>query len=338
MIVANNTYDIVSDCEQPLISVIIPVYNVESYLHRCVDSVLSQTLDNIEVILIDDGSNDRSGKICDEYASRDDRVIVIHKKNGGVSSARNAGLRIASGDYIGFVDADDYIDIDMYEYLYFLAEQYEVDIVQCGMFETYTDRVVAQEKSVFKICSSNQALRESLKSEITSFHIFNKLFRRNVLVDLRFVRLRMSEDAVFIIEAELRASSVLFTNVQKYHYIHRLGSAVCNTYSKDFNDSIIAFDRIYRLLSCKPDELRKLSYSRRVYSRVKVLDRIYLEAGEHDTSVENRLVREIRKNIMTILTSSYLTPLRRFAVLLLLFSRNIYKKTVRYYYSKNRLV
>lgn len=101
-----------------LISVIVPVYNVEKYLHKCINSILNQTYKNLEIILIDDGSTDNSGKICDEYALKDNRIKVIHKENGGLSSARNAGLDICSGDYIGFVDSDDYIAEDMYEYLY----------------------------------------------------------------------------------------------------------------------------------------------------------------------------------------------------------------------------
>lgn len=100
------------------ISIIVPVYKVEPYLRKCVDSILAQTFTDFEVILVDDGSPDNSGKICDEYASKDSRVRVIHKKNGGLSSARNAGIDVARGKYLGFVDSDDYIEKDMYELLY----------------------------------------------------------------------------------------------------------------------------------------------------------------------------------------------------------------------------
>ena len=103
---------------EDLISVIIPVYNVELYLRRCIDSVIKQTYKNLEIILVDDGSTDKSGEICDEYASLDNRISVIHKENGGLSSARNAGLKNAHGEYFGFVDSDDAIVEDMYEYLY----------------------------------------------------------------------------------------------------------------------------------------------------------------------------------------------------------------------------
>ena len=114
-----------------LISIIVPVYNVEQYLDDCLVSILNQTYKNLEIILIDDGSTDNSGKICDEYAKKDSRIIVFHKENGGVSSARNAGLRIAKGIYIGFVDPDDWIAEDMYEVLYLNAKKYDADVSVC---------------------------------------------------------------------------------------------------------------------------------------------------------------------------------------------------------------
>ena len=117
-----------------LISVIIPVYNVDKYLERCIDSVIVQTYSNLEIILVDDGSNDDSGIICDRYAKFDDRIKVIHKKNGGVSSARNEGIKYCNGKYIGFVDSDDYIDSTMYEYLYNLLISNDADISCCDFF------------------------------------------------------------------------------------------------------------------------------------------------------------------------------------------------------------
>ena len=117
------------------ISVIIPVYKVEHYIHQCIDSVLSQTLRDIEIILVDDGSPDRCGEVCDEYAQRDARIKVIHKVNGGLMSAWKAGVEIATGQYLGFVDSDDWVDRDMYEKMYTKASQYQADIVCCGLIQ-----------------------------------------------------------------------------------------------------------------------------------------------------------------------------------------------------------
>ena len=122
-----------------LISVIVPIYNVEDYLCRCVDSILTQTYKNIEVILVNDGSTDNCGKICDEYALKDKRVKVIHKKNGGIADARNAGLDICCGDYIGFVDSDDYIAEDIYEVLYDFARTNILDVAICAINIAYEE-------------------------------------------------------------------------------------------------------------------------------------------------------------------------------------------------------
>ena len=116
----------------PELSIIVPVYKVEKYLPKCLDSILAQTFTDFELILIDDGSPDRCGDICDEYAAKDDRLIVIHQENKGVSAARNAGLDIARGEYIGFVDSDDWIEPEMYETMLATAKESEAEIVACG--------------------------------------------------------------------------------------------------------------------------------------------------------------------------------------------------------------
>ena len=122
-----------------LISVIVPVYKVENFLDRCVESIVGQTYENLEIILVDDGSPDNCPAMCDKWAEKDGRIKVIHKENGGVSSARNAALDIVSGDYICFVDSDDWIDPGMYEFLYKNSQKYDADISCCGIFDDYDD-------------------------------------------------------------------------------------------------------------------------------------------------------------------------------------------------------
>ncbi|MBA1325633.1 glycosyltransferase [Enterococcus faecium] len=127
-------------------SIIVPVYKVEKYLRKCVDSILAQTFTDFEVILVDDGSPDNSGKICDEYAEKDNRVRVIHKENGGLSSARNAGIDVARGKYLGFVDSDDYIDEDMYEILYENLKIHDADISSVELIPFYGGRYKEKNK------------------------------------------------------------------------------------------------------------------------------------------------------------------------------------------------
>ena len=123
------------------ISVVVPVYNVEQYLEKCVNSIINQTYKNLEIILVDDGATDKSGKLCDELAKLDNRIMVYHKKNGGLSDARNYGVERATGDYIGFVDGDDYIDAEMYEKLYEAIKKENVDVAECNLKIIYSDRV-----------------------------------------------------------------------------------------------------------------------------------------------------------------------------------------------------
>lgn len=128
--------------EEKLISIIVPVYNVEKYLKECIDSVISQTYKNLEIILVDDGSTDKSGEICDEYSKKDSRIKVIHKENGGLSDARNVALDIAKGEYIGFVDSDDYVEKDMFETLYKLAEEHNTEISSISFYKTLENEII----------------------------------------------------------------------------------------------------------------------------------------------------------------------------------------------------
>jgi len=131
---------------QDKISVIIPVYNAAKYLPKCIDSVLNQTYKNLEIILVDDGSTDESGKISDKYSYKDNRVIVIHKENGGTSDARNKGIKAATGKYIGFIDSDDYIETDMYEILLKTLYAYDADIVECAFYRIKKDNLILPPK------------------------------------------------------------------------------------------------------------------------------------------------------------------------------------------------
>ena len=188
----------------PLISVIVPVYKVEQFIHRCVDSILNQTYTNLEIILVDDGSPDRCGEICDEYAEKDSRIRVIHQKNGGLSAARNAGLDICTGDYIAFVDSDDYIEADMYERMLTAAIAYKVDICICQwQFET------CEGKKVVDLAKVNSDIFGEMSSLVFAQFLFkgsyengvvvaawNKLYKKSIFNDIRFCGNYMEDDAI----------------------------------------------------------------------------------------------------------------------------------------------
>ncbi len=195
---------------RPLISVIIPVYNVEKYLCKCIDSVLAQTYTNLEIILVDDGSTDNSGQICDEYTVKDKRVKVIHQQNGGVSSARNAGLNAAHGEYIGFVDGDDYIDADMFATLFDLCQTYTTQIAVCSVY----NKPILLKGNVNCLTSG-----EALVKLAAQLYVCNKLFSRQVIKHIRFrTDLHYCEDLFFCLETFQQTPTIVYTDKRKYYY------------------------------------------------------------------------------------------------------------------------
>lgn len=171
-----------------LISVIVPIYKVESYLNRCIDSIINQTYKNLEIILVDDGSPDRCGEICDNYAKLDSRIRVIHKINGGLSSARNAGLKIAKGDYIGFVDSDDYIKTDMYENLINACIMNECHVSGVRYERRYQNGLKEDSLTVItdnSLKSSEEYFRELLL-HVGDVSVCTKLFEKSILENLFF--------------------------------------------------------------------------------------------------------------------------------------------------------
>ena len=222
------------------ISVIVPVYKAEEYLERCVDSLLAQTHSNLEVILIDDGSPDGSGAICDAYAARDSRVVVIHQENAGPSAARNAGLERLSGDYVTFADSDDYVDADYCEYLLTLALRHGADMTQCGAWE--------EDGSAVRVLGPDEdiVLEAGLKSmQGRNWHtygntIWGKLYRHEIIRSARLdSRCCIGEDLHFNFQALREAGAIVMGREAKYHYVLTEGSLFRSAPSRE------------RLLNCR---------------------------------------------------------------------------------------
>ena len=208
-----------------LISVIVPVYKVEPYLHKCVDSILGQTYQNLEVILVDDGSPDRCGQICDEYAEKDSRVKVIHKPNGGLSDARNAGMDVMTGRYVGFVDSDDWIEPVMYERLLELIHHFDADIAFGGVADDLeqdgkiTTTKVSNYGEIPFFESSVDAMRRYFHG---SWSAWDKLYKADIFNDLRYPVGEINEDEAIVLQVLSRAETVCYTNEVFYHYMRRL--------------------------------------------------------------------------------------------------------------------
>ncbi len=207
-----------------LITVVVPVYKVEKYLAKCLDSIINQTYKNLEIILVDDGSPDNSGMICDEYAQKDDRIKVIHKENGGVAKARNDAIDIANGEYIGFVDSDDWVEPDMYEVLVNNIKKYNADISMCG--ETiYENGVVSIDNADGKVVEMdcNMAKKETVIGGSMGL-IWNKIYKKNVVENVRFnSEYGCSEDLLFVYQCIANSNKIVLDNQSKYNYFRREG-------------------------------------------------------------------------------------------------------------------
>lgn len=215
--------------ERGLLSVVIPVYNVESYLSKCIESVLCQTYMNIEIIIIDDGSTDKSGMICDEYRKKSKRITVFHVKHGGTSRARNIGLHHAQGEYIGFVDGDDFIDMDMYESMLNRMKD-SVDIVTCGTYiiypkEKHKNRVPIYFSDKGVTMYNVEAVRELLKHKQFSFSVCDKVFRRRLFDNIRFSEGRTCEDIPVSYALFTKSRKIVHIGVPKYQNYHRDNSS-----------------------------------------------------------------------------------------------------------------
>lgn len=207
--------------KNPLLSVIVPIYNVAQYLRHCLDSLVAQTYANLELILVDDGSGDGSGEICDRYAAIDARIKVIHKNNGGVSSARNAGLAAATGEWIGWVDSDDWVEPDMFESMLFLALERDVDIAVCSRIEHYSDHRVFWGWEQTTVLDTEEALRMLVQDRIMRNYLWDKLFQRELFDGITFPTGKTFEDLMVVYRLIERAEYVACLPEAKYHYRQR---------------------------------------------------------------------------------------------------------------------
>lgn len=213
--------------ENALVSVIVPIYKVEQYLPKCVQSILDQTHSNLEIILVDDGSPDGCGAICDAFAQKDSRIRVIHKKNGGLSDARNAGIDIATGDYFSFVDSDDWLEPDAYESMLAVMERNHAKMVCAGRYDEYDDTGV-QAKGLCpereEFVSGKEVVRRILRWDHMDSAAWDKLYARELFRDIRYPVGRVVEDVPTTYRLALLAGGVAMLPKPVYHYLHRAQS------------------------------------------------------------------------------------------------------------------
>ncbi len=285
---------------------IIPVYKVEAYLSRCVDSVLAQSISGIEVVLIDDGSPDRCPEICDRYKEAHGNIEVIHKKNGGLSDARNAGLRYVmeragDADYITFLDSDDYVHPQYAEKMLRLCGEYSCDMAQCGYEKGSADRFSAAQKNIMThvMDAEDALLGYELKSQM-----FGKVFRASVFSDLFFPVGRLNEDEFVVYIAAYRAKRIAFTN-EKLHYYYRHGETIMESIAKKLKGNPHRYDYLeaykeraeFFARENKPEQVM------RTYEKVctdiilRYSEQMYLKKDERDEDcVDGTYMRIYREN------------------------------------------
>ena len=292
-----------------LISVIVPVYNVENYLRKCLDSIINQTYKDLEIIVVDDGSTDSSGKICDEYAEHDSRIKVIHKPNGGLSDARNAGLSVCVGEYISFVDSDDYIEKNMYEIMIRSAIKEDSDMVVCRQFLVINDRVYPAYKGkniVYNYEDKTDMIRCMLNTSGLVSVCF-KLYKRKIFSVAHFVKGKNYEDAFFITDSVKNAGKMTVIPTCLYYYRMRNDSITHKKqWSKHIWDPIESYKYNLKIVKQFYPEVVK-DVEKRLYWSFRVCIAYAGNAADYRKHIEE--IDKVRKEFRGYLNQIFNNPM-----------------------------
>ena len=286
--------------DEKLVSVIIPAYNIEDYIGRCLDSIISQTYKNLEIIVVDDGSRDHTGEILDNYAKKDRRIKVIHKENGGVSSARNKGIEAAEGDYIGFIDGDDLIESEMYKTLVDLLEEENADIAHCGYQMVFPDRVdYYHNTGKKKIQTTEEGLKDLLSGEMIEPGLVNKLYKKELIKNCRLDEtVKINEDLLMNYQLFKLSQKSVYYDITPYSYMIRSSSATgANSLIKKREDALRVLNQIKD--DCINNNLLSIIYKRYIYllmaiCRDDLKDRSYME---YQKKQRKQLKKELKTDI-----------------------------------------
>lgn len=277
-----------------LISIVVPVYNVENYIDKCINSIINQTYDNLEIILVDDGSTDGSGKKCDYFSKLDKRIIVIHKKNGGLSDARNTGIDIAKGKYITFIDSDDYIEYDYIEYLYNLLKKYNVNIAFCGYLVCFNNKAKTQNKILKqKKCTKIDAFKEVLYAKNFEVSAWAKIYLLEHFKNVRYPRGKLFEDNATTYKLIEKNDFIGLGYDKKYNYVMRKNSITKKEFTKKHFDYISTVDDMCNDLSKYP-ELNNAIIRKKYVARISTLNRM-ITSKNRNIEEEKKLRIEILK-------------------------------------------
>lgn len=282
--------------KKPLISVIIPIYNVEKYLRKCLDSVLAQSYINLEIILIDDGSTDQCFEICDTYGKKDSRIKVVHKENGGISSARNIGLDMATGEYICFVDSDDYISVDMCEEMFFHINKEEADIAIAGISFDSGLRKADLCKSEYATYGNKELVKEYLLNSYINNVVWNKLYHKELLNGLRFMDIARHEDVIFTTQVLSKVKKAVYINQCFYTQYLREGSIERTLFGEKDLLILQAIDFRQNYVKKYYPEFYSLVEWDKVAEIYTLIKRMIFQ-GYYDKSYYNNLIEQLKNEL-----------------------------------------
>lgn len=282
-----------------LISIIVPVYNIENYLDRCLKSLLEQTYKNIEIILVDDGSTDGSSEVCNHYREIDKRVVVIHQKNGGVSKARNAGIMAAKGEYIMFVDGDDFVNNQIVEMLYRTVTEKKVKFAFCDLV---VRTLSGEEKRcdipscVYdkKFINENFFFDNNMKELL--WGPYQKLFNADLIKDIRFSNYALGEDMLFVYRVIQQVDSIAYVNYPGYYYVHREGSAAKSNFSLKNFDYLYAVYDIAKICKEKAPYAYSICQDWVFYNSLIIFRAIIVNGYKNNCSNEYNKLKDYLRN------------------------------------------
>lgn len=312
--------------DKPLISVVVPVFNVEKYLERCIDSILNQTYSNIEILLIDDGSTDSSGKICDKYATNYSNVYVYHQENQGLAAARNCGLSKCRGTYIGFVDSDDYISNDMYEYLYDKLIKHKAECARIKYILTSEEYAfLVNEVEKIDICIGEEILERYLTEGMvdSSYSVCCCLYVAGIIKNIRFPYGIVNEDIPFNFNALSKVKKMVYSSLPKYFYYRKGESITRGAFSNRDLDLFKSSKMLMEEAERHNDRIKKLAKAKYERSYFSILAKIAfygsVESREVTCGIVNMCQTHLRKSCFFLLSMPL--PLSR-KILVLLFCFN----------------
>lgn len=307
-----------------LISIVLPVYNVERYIEKCLQSLIKQTYQNIEIILVDDGSPDNSISICRKYAKKDSRIKIYQKANGGLSDARNFGIMKATGEYICFVDSDDYVDDDYVEYLYYLIKKGDYKMSVCSLYNYYESngKIVNYSTGEETVLNAKQAIRMMCYHDRVDTCAYAKLYHKSLFDNIKFPEGKLFED-IGTTYLFLHTAKVISCGFRaKYWYNIRENSIVTGSFNIKKFDLLEMTDQMAKFVNTKYPDLKKSTLRRQVYARFSTLNQILNVSGYIDE--KKNIINFIKENSSIIMKDKSAPKRDKVAILLIKLGLPIY--------------